>query len=37
MSESAKEREYREFVAYINELKKEKNNERRTEAERNTD
>jgi hypothetical protein len=37
MCESAKEREYQEFVAYINELKKEKNNERRTEAERNTD
>ena len=33
MSESAKEREYQAFVAYINERKKEKNNERRTEAE----
>lgn len=33
MSESAKEREYQAFVNYINELKKEKNNERRTEAE----
>ena len=37
MCESAKEREYQAFVANINELKKEKNNERRTEAERNTD
>lgn len=33
MSESAKEREYQAFVNYINQMEKEKNNERRTEAE----
>lgn len=33
MSKSAKEREYQAFVNYINQREKEKNNERRTEAE----
>jgi hypothetical protein len=31
--EIAEERIYQEFLNYINQLKKEKNNERRTEAE----